>query len=146
MALKAIKMKSNQFELEIDAKLENLSLIADFIETAMRQLNMAKSIYEVQTAVDEACTNIIKYACAGGENIISISCSLDGSDFIITIRDKGKPFDPSFVPAPDIEADWGKRQVGGLGMHLMRELMDEVSYKFNAEKGNTLTMRKRCCL
>ena len=139
-------MKSNQFELEIDAKLENLSLIADFIETAMRQCSMAKSIYEVQMAVDEACTNIMKYAYAGGEGIVSISCGLDGSDFIITIRDKGRPFDPSSVPSPDLEADWEKRQVGGLGMHLMRKLMDEVSYNFDAEKGNTLTMRKRCCL
>ncbi len=136
-------MKSNQFKLKIDSKLENLSVIADFIATTMKQLSIEEGVYEVQTAVDEACTNIMKYAYSGGGGIITISCELQDNDFVTTIRNSGRPFDPSAVPPPDLEADLEERRVGGLGIHLMRRMMDEVSYNFNAGKGNTLIMRRR---
>jgi serine/threonine-protein kinase RsbW len=135
-------MKGAQFELEIDGKLENLSVIADFIATAMRQIGAEESIFEVQTAVDEACTNIIQHGYSGKGGIITISCELQDDDLVVTIRDRGTPFDPGSVPPPDLEADWERRKVGGLGMYLMRKLMNDVSYDFDAEKGNKLTMRK----
>jgi len=108
----------------------------------MSQLGIETGIFEVQTAVDEACTNIIKYAYAAEGDIIIIACEIQGNDFVVTIRDKGKPFDPSSVPPPDLKTDLDKRRIGGLGIYLMRKLMDDVSYSFNAEKGNTLVMRK----
>jgi len=136
-------MKGAQFELEIDGKLENLSAIADFIATTMRQIGIGEEIIlSVQIAVDEACTNIIQHGYSGKGGIIAISCELQGDDFVITIRDRGRPFDPGSVPPPDLAADLEQRRVGGLGMYLMRKLMDEVSYNFDAEKGNKLTMRK----
>lgn len=99
-------------------------------------------MFEVQTAVDEACTNIILHAYAGKGGTIAISCELQDNDFIITMRDKGKPFDPTSVPPPDLQADLDKRRLGGLGMYLMSQLMDDVSYSSDAEKGNRLVMRK----
>lgn len=135
-------MKGAQLELEIDGKLENLSVIADFIATVMRQIGTEKEIFEVQTAVDEACTNIIQHAYSGKGGVIAISCELQDNDIVITITDKGMPFDPGSVPPPDLEADLNHRGVGGLGIYLMRKLMDDVSYDFDAEKGNKLTMRK----
>ena len=135
-------MNSNQLELQIEAKPENLSVIADFIATAMRQLGTEQDMFEVQTAVDEACTNIMLHAYSGKGGVISISCELQDKDFIITIRDNGRPFDPASVPPPDVEAALEERRVGGLGVHLMRKLMDDVSYTFDAEKGNKLVMRK----
>jgi anti-sigma regulatory factor (Ser/Thr protein kinase) len=135
-------MKGAQFELEVSGKLENLSVIADFIATTMRQIGTEEEIYKVQTAVDEACTNIIQHAYSGKGGIIAISCQLQDNDIVITITDRGMPFDPGSVPPPDLEADLNHRRVGGLGMYLMRKLMDEVSYDFDAEKGNKLTMRK----
>jgi serine/threonine-protein kinase RsbW len=128
--------------LKTDAKLKNLSVIADFISSSMSQLGVEAGVFEVQTAVDEACTNIIKYAYSKGVGIITINCEMQGNDFVVTIRDKGKPFDPSSVPPPDLEADLDKRKIGGLGIYLMRIMMDDVSYSFDAEKGNTLVMRK----
>lgn len=135
-------MKDNQLELEIEAKPENLSVIADFIATAMRQLGTEQDVFEVQTAVDEACTNVMLHAYSGKGGVISISCELQDNDFIITIRDSGRHFDPTSVPLPDLQADLKERSIGGLGMHLMRRLMDDVSYAFDAEKGNKLVMRK----
>jgi serine/threonine-protein kinase RsbW len=128
--------------LRIDAKLENLSVIADFISRSMRQLGIEAGVFEVQTAVDEACTNIIKYAYSEEGGIITITCEMEDNDFAVTIRDMGKPFDPKSVSAPDLEADLDERRIGGLGIYLMRKLMDDVSYSFDAEKGSTLVMRK----
>lgn len=133
---------SRRFEIKIDSNLENLSVIADFVAKTMRQLGIEEHIYEVQTAVDEACTNVIEYAYADREGVITISCELQGEDFVISIMDNGKPFDPTSVPPPDLEGNWDTRRIGGLGIYLMKKLMDEVSYHFDVEKGNMLVMRK----
>ena len=135
-------MASNQINLKIDARLENLSVIADFISATMKQLGVEQGIFEVQMAVDEACTNIIKYAYSGKEGIINIYCELQDNYFSVTIMDTGRSFDPNTVLPPDIQTGLDKRQVGGLGIYLMRKLMDEVSYSFDTEKGNTLVMKK----
>jgi len=136
-------MKKGRFELEVDNRLENLSVISDFIGKAMRQIGAKeKSIAEVQLAVDEACSNVILYAYPGRKGTVKLALGLVGDDLIVTIRDRGKPFDPTSVPPPDLEADLDERRIGGLGMHFMRQVMDEVSYSFDAEEGNKLTMRK----
>jgi anti-sigma regulatory factor (Ser/Thr protein kinase) len=128
--------------LKIDAKLENLSAIADFILRSMKQLGIDTAISEIQTAVDEACTNVIKHAYAEKDGTIDITCEVQDNNFVVTIRDKGKPFDPYSVPLPDLETDVDERRIGGLGIYLMRTLMDDVSYSFDAAEGNTLVMKK----
>jgi len=132
-----------KFELKIDARLENLPAIADFISGSMSRLGLESGKLEVELAVDEACTNIIKYAYSGKEGRIIITCERQDDELVITTQDNGKPFNPSSVPQPDLAADLDHRKVGGLGMYLMRKLMDDVSYSFDREKGNLLTMRKK---
>jgi len=137
-------MKGKRFELKVDSKLESLSIISDFITKVMERVGSeARSIFEVQMAVDEACTNIIQYAYPEQKGVIALICELVDDEFVVTIRDKGEPFDPCSVPPPDLEADLDKRKVGGLGIYFIRKMMDEVSYDFDAEKGNKLTMRKK---
>ena len=97
---------------------------------------------EVQAAVDEACTNIIKYAYGEARGIITITCSTRDNNFMVSIKDKGKPFNPSSVPLPDLKADVNHRKIGGLGIYLMRNLMDDVTYDFDPKSGNTLVMKK----
>jgi serine/threonine-protein kinase RsbW len=132
-----------KFELKTDARLENLPVIADFMAASMEGLSVEQAVLEVQMAVDEACTNIIKHAYSGKGGIIAITCELQGDDFIITISDRGKFFDVDSVSPPDLESDLEKRRVGGLGIHLMRKLMDEVNYSLHAKEGNSLVMKKR---
>ena len=137
-------MKSNRFELETKSKLENLLVISDFVAEAMKQLGAdSETIFKVQMAVDEACANIIQHACLEQEDIITLTLELVNDNLVVTIRDRGKPFDPRSVPPPDLEAGLDKRKIGGLGIYFMRKLMDEVGYNFDAKKGNTLIMRKR---
>jgi serine/threonine-protein kinase RsbW len=133
---------SRLFELKIDARLENLSLINDFVAIAMKRLGIEKNLHGVQLAVDEACTNIINHAYSGTEGMITISCEVKGNYLVITIGDKGKAFDPDSVLRPDLESEIHERHVGGLGLHFMKKLMDEVSYSFAAD-GNKLIMKKR---
>ena len=124
-----------------EANFHNLDEIRDFVGESARQAGFSeKEIYSIQLAADEASTNIIEHAYAGIENgKIEIGCSITGGELKIVMRDNGKSFDPSSVPEPNVKAELSERKIGGLGMYLMRKLMDEVFY----ESGNTLTMIKR---
>lgn len=137
-------MESNRFELEVEGRLENLSVISDFVADAAKQLGIdSPTTSRIQLAVDEACTNIIQHAYLEQEDIITLTLELVNDNLVVTVKDRGKPFDPSTVPPPDLGADLDKRRVGGLGIHFIRKLMDDVSYNFDVERGNTLIMRKR---
>ncbi len=133
-----------RFELRIDGVLENLSLISVFISDSMIASGLdARKIFEVQLAVDEACTNIIKHGYANEAGTIDIICCMMDGEFVVVIKDEGKHFDPMSVQPPDLNASLEERQIGGLGVHLIKSMMDEVRYEFIDEK-NVLTMVARC--
>jgi len=136
--------KDNQLELEVKAKLENLAVMDDFVAESMKQLGMKKDVtLQVRLAVSEACTNIIQHAYSGeSEEPIIILCSMSGNDLVIEIRDWGKPFDPDSVPQPDTESELLERKEGGIGIFLLRQMMDDVRYVFRAGRYNELRMIK----
>ena len=136
--------KDNQLELEVKAKLENLAVMDDFVAESMKQLGMKKGVtLQVRLAVSEACTNIIQHAYSGeSEEPIIILCSMSGNDLVIEIRDWGKPFDPDSVPQPDTESELLERKEGGIGIFLLRQMMDDVRYVFRAGRYNELRMIK----
>ncbi|GAB4537387.1 MAG: hypothetical protein Kow0063_24100 [Anaerolineae bacterium] len=102
------------------------------------------AIYAVEMAVDEACTNIIEHAYGGeGRGDIECTCEVNCDKLVVTLRDYGRSFNPSSVPEPDIQAALEDRQEGGLGVYLIRKLMDEVHFEFTPDAGNILTMVKR---
>ncbi len=127
------------------AKFEFLDEIREFVAQVAREGGFTdKAIYSLQLAADEAASNIIEHAYEGISNAnIDITCDMKGDTLVITMRDTGKPFDPSKVKQPNLKADLSDRQIGGLGVYLMRKLMDEVSYVSNSKTGNLLTMTKR---
>ena len=128
-----------------DASFDSLDEIREFVGEAARQGGFSdKEIYSIQLAADEASSNIIEHAYAGvGNGKIEIDCSISETELKIVMRDHGRSFDPSTVPEPNVKADLSERKIGGLGMYLMRKLMDEVSYKSSTDAGNVLTMIKR---
>ena len=95
----------------------------------MQQSGTARDILEVQMAVDEACTNVIKYAYSTTGGAIAVTCEWQSNDFVVTISDKGKSFDPNSIPPPYLKSDLGSRKIGGLGIYLMKKLMDEVRFE-----------------
>lgn len=100
------------------------------------------AVFHCQMAVDEACTNVIEHAY-GGENKgnIEIVCRVEPGRCTIRIVDHGKPFDPTKVPAPKASQSLDDVRPGGIGLHLMKQLMDDVRFEFT-EHGNVLTMVK----
>ena len=128
------------------AKFEFLDEIREFVGDIARNSGFSdKEVYNIQLATDEAASNVIEHAYEGvSDGLIEISCGVQSSYIKIILVDHGESFDPSDVPAPDLKADLSERKIGGLGIFLMRKLMDEVHYKTESGKNrNTLTMTKR---
>lgn len=132
------------------ARFESLDLIRAFVGQAAGECGLDEpGTYAVQLAVDEACTNIIEHAYEGEcKEDIQCTCQIGPEALTIVIRDCGKPFDPKQVPDPDLDASLEDRHAGGLGLYFMRQLMDEVSFRFiqddgNGQSCNLLTLVKR---
>ena len=131
--------------LILPARFEFLDEIRDFVAQVAREGGFTeKSIYSLQLAADEAASNIIEHACQGDSNErLRITCVMQNDELVITMHDSGKAFDPSKVKQPNLKADLSERQIGGLGVYLMRKLMDEVRYESDPKTGNLLTLIKR---
>jgi serine/threonine-protein kinase RsbW len=124
---------------------ESLASISNFVEEAAKQAGLDhKATYAVQLAVDEACCNIIDHAY-GGEGIGDIQCSIQvGKDTLtIILVDRGQPYSPKKVPQPNLDLPISKVKTRGVGLYLMRKMMDTVSYESTPESTNILTMVKR---
>ena len=127
------------------AKFDQLDSIRDFAAQAARDAGMDDSaIYAVELSMDEACTNVIEHAYEGVEGgEIECTCDLDEKNLTIIIHDHGKSFDPGSIALPNLDADLDSRPVGGLGVFLMKKLMDDVRFEPLGEAGNILTMVKQ---
>ncbi|MGD8626079.1 MAG: ATP-binding protein [Anaerolineae bacterium] len=130
--------------LTVFADFEQLATIRDFVASVGRDLGLAREmIYDLQLAVDEACANVIKHAYGGQEGKLKVTVEPVGDTVQVIIRDWGSAFDPQAVPIPDVSAPLEDRPLGGLGLFLMRQMMDRVDFEFDQDRGNTLTMTKK---
>lgn len=132
--------------IQFTAKFEYLDEIRDFVgDIAQSGGFNDKDVYNIQLATDEAASNIIEHSYEGvDDGVLEISCGIKKNMITIILIDHGKSFDPSHVPMPNLKADLSERQIGGLGLYLMRKLMDEVQYETDPQKNrNTLTLIKR---
>jgi len=130
-------------KLRIRGNFANIPLIIDFVAEAAQEAGLSDNeSYHCQMAADEACTNVIEHAYGGDDRgDIELTCAVSPGRFVITIVDEGIPFDPEGIPEPDIPESLDKVKPGGIGLHLMRKLMDEVRFEFLPGK-NVLTMVK----
>jgi serine/threonine-protein kinase RsbW len=130
-------------EQEFEADLAQLEQIGEFIASVLREFGLEEQkIFNLQLAVDEACSNIINYGYAGAaaeERKIRIRCSRRDGAIAVEIRDRGKPFDPTIVAPPDLETSLEERQIGGLGIYFMKKVTDAISYAYK-DGQNVLTM------
>ena len=103
-------------------------------------------IFRLELACDEACTNIIQHAYgAEDEGDIRIVVERSKNAFIIILRDKGRVFDPDEVPKPHVPSNPNnidELKIGGLGIHFMRSIMDEISFSIDGSGHNKLVMVK----
>lgn len=132
------------------AQFENLDHVREFVGDAAQKCGLdAAAIYAVQLAVDEGFSNIIEHAY-GGECLekIECKCQIADSGLTVTLRDCGVPFDPTAIHDPDLAAELEERDIGGLGLYFIRQLMDEVEFSFmrdpeTGKRCNILRMQKR---
>lgn len=126
------------------ARLESLEAINAFVTAAAETAGLDdRAIYAVQMAVEEACSNIIEHAYGDvQEGDIECACVADAVGLTITLCDYGQEFDPSQVPEPDLQCRLEDRPVGGLGLYLIYQMMDEVRFECRPDC-NLLTMVKR---
>lgn len=133
--------------LRVRNHLDDLAVVSAYVERRLSELGVNPgTITEVQIAVDEAITNVIQHSyCPGQRGKIEISCEMLGNHLRVTIRDDGKPFDPTVYQCdPDTESELEMRNEGGLGIYFMRQLMDDLQYEYSEHEGlTTLTMLKQ---
>jgi serine/threonine-protein kinase RsbW len=139
-----MKMKHQKYRLKIPSITENLQLIRDFIVKIAEKAGFDEQNREqIALAVDEACTNVIKHAHKyDSRRLIDILISLDPQKMIITITDKGTGFDVSKVKDPDLKKYVRESRHGGLGIYLIKTLMDDVKYEFNPGIRNQVQLTK----
>lgn len=140
-----MSQKESQVRRVFPGRYEQLAEIRDFVLQAARQVGFTnQALYAVELAVDEACTNIIEHAYEG-EDRGEINCCLEitPNRLCIELRDQGRPFDPNAVPQPDLNLPLKKLKSRGVGLYLMRKLMDEVSYTTSPEEGNVMRLVKK---
>ncbi len=127
------------------AVLENVPLAIDCAtQWALKAGCDEKALYEVQLAVDEACANVVLHAYRGmPPGDMEVSCQVNDQVLVIKVRDWGRTFDPCTVPEPDLDAPLEERTLGGLGLFLLKKVMDHIQFTFDPESGNELVMTKR---
>ncbi len=141
--------------LTVPGRYDQIRTIIDFVLEGAEAAGLNEhALFHLELCCDEASTNIIEHAY-GSEDLGPITVQYEATTeaFNVTFLDHGHPFSPQDVPEPGPFNDDKKTQpdlsefldslkIGGLGIHLMRRLMDDVQYSFDEEEGNRLTLVK----
>lgn len=131
-------------ELTVPATLEELDTVQAFIEGELETYGCPmKTMLQVSVAVEEIYVNIAHYAYHPEIGEATIRCAVGGDPLQVTIQflDSGKPFDPLAKPDADITLSAEERQIGGLGILMVKKTMDDVVYEYK-DGCNVLTLKK----
>ena len=122
----------------------HLLAVRDFISRMARQGGLApEEVHKIVLAIDEAVTNIIEHGYNKGEQgTIEIEADWEQNQFRVVIRDSARVFNPESIPAPDMAEHVKAGRKKGLGLFLMRQIMDEVRYRYKDGVQNELTLIK----
>ncbi len=131
-------------KLTLHNDVQQISKLADFVDAIAEETSIDPSLaMSLNLALEEAVTNVVMYAYpAGEEGDVDIVAELSDGSLLFTISDKGIPFDPTKKEDADITLGVEERQIGGLGIFLVRQLMDTVEYE-RKDGYNILTMKKK---
>lgn len=134
-----------KFTLHVPSSTENLALIREFVTSIGKQSGMESAeVAQLELAVDEACANVIEHAYGHDTSKeVIVRATFDDETLRIDVEDTGRGFDPDSVQPEELERLIQNRKTGGLGMRLMKKIMDEVHYEIEPGKKNELHMLKR---
>jgi anti-sigma regulatory factor (Ser/Thr protein kinase) len=136
-------MAKNKVSFKLKSNLSELDALCQNLEKFGQSMGLSKKcIFEANLALDELFTNIISYGFDDkNEHTIRITIALQNDDLVVNIEDDGIPFNPTNAETPDLECTIEECRIGGLGIHLAKNLMDEVCYQRCKDK-NLLTLKK----
>ena len=133
------------FSLHVPSSTENLAMIRDFVTNIGVRAGLDEAqVMRLTLAVDEACANVMEHAY-GSEPVheVTIRGELDNNEISFVIVDTGKHFDPAALESEPVEELVRKRKSGGLGLRLIRTIMDDVQYRIIPGEKNELRMVKK---
>lgn len=124
--------------------ISEISRLNDFIEDIGNEFSLTPDVvFNLNLVLEEAVVNVINYAYPKDDHeSIYLSAKMQNESIILVLTDTGKEFDPTMVPDADVTLSAEDRQIGGLGIFLIRQIMNEVKYE-RIEGKNILTMEKK---
>lgn len=125
-------------------EISEIGRLADFIEDMGNEFSLAPDVrFNLNLVLEEAVANIIKYAYPKDEHeSIYLSARMHEDSIVLVLTDTGKEFDPTMAPEVDVTLSAEERQIGGLGIFLIRQIMNEVRYE-RIDGKNVLTLEKK---
>jgi len=131
-------------ELTLAATVENIETVTEFVNAQLEMLDCPiKAQMQIDIAIDELFGNIAHYAYTPevGNATVRVEVSEEPLAVIITFIDNGIPYDPLAKDDPDITLSAEKREIGGLGIYMVKKSMDEITYEYK-DGQNILTIKK----
>ena len=137
-------MREGKIFLELKNQLIELERLGPLFAALRQRRHLpAEALFDMHLALEEIITNVISYGFEGqGEHHIRVSLFLEQGELRAEVEDDGAPFNPLETPSPDTAQPLQDRTIRGLGIHLIRNLMDEIVYQ-RQEGRNVLVMKKR---
>ncbi|HRY34095.1 MAG TPA: ATP-binding protein [Bacteroidales bacterium] len=135
----------SKYAITLHNRIEELRRLEEFVNEFVLEKRLPDcNLFELNLVLEEIFTNIVFYAFKDGEaHDILITIEQQDSALCIRVEDDGMPFDPTLrEPPPDIDKPLEERDIGGLGIHLVRNLMQEVSYRREGDR-NILTLIRK---
>ncbi|HIQ74583.1 MAG TPA: ATP-binding protein [Candidatus Cottocaccamicrobium excrementipullorum] len=132
-------------ELTIEATVKNIETVTEFVNTQLEELNCpAKAVAQIDVAIDELLGNIAYYAYRPGTGPVTVRVEVikDPLSVILTFIDQGVPYNPLETSDPDISLSAEDREIGGLGIYIVKKSMDDISYEYKDGK-NILKIKKK---
>ena len=134
----------NLKSITAEAKIENIALVTDFVNSILEKNECSMKVQmEIDIVIDEIFSNIAYYAYAPGSGEATVQVEIEDSPkrLELVFIDRGIPYNPLENKDPDVTLDIEERKIGGLGIFLVKEMMDEVSYEY-ADGQNILKIKK----
>jgi len=130
------------------AHLADLAAVRTFVAGASAEAGLDDAARDALVlATDEVCANVIVHGYGGrapGPLEVVVCNASDGVH--VTVADTGAPFDPADAPAAELHDDWAERPVGGLGWHLVRHLVDDLSYERRGDANRVTLVKRRAAI
>ena len=136
-------MPKKKYSFKLKSNLSELDKLCEHLDSFGQLMGLSKKcIFEINLALDELFTNIISYGFPDDdEHVIEVTITPQNETLCMCIEDDGVPFNPVEAKKPDLECTVDDCKIGGLGIHLIRNLMDDICYE-RCGKKNKLTLKK----